>query len=477
VTVRADRHGVMFPTFGLARVPGGPRWLRARCRPGSGDLELDGAGAFPVHDGDMPDTTAWLPLRRLTSAAERLKLTVVVDDLDPYRDRQGLPVAGRQTCSKIADWQARLDEAWALLVRDHRPRAEAIAGGVVTLVPLVATESAPELSATSSDAFGAVALTYPSDGLTMAGALVHEFQHTKLSALLDLVPLHGRSGSQLFYAPWRADPRPVRGLLQGAYAYLGLSDFWHAHGTDHADRGARLARFEFARWREQVWRTLPILEASGELTPDGVRFVEGMRRRLTSLRGADIPARPAALARIASADHRITWRLRNLQPDPEVVAGWADSWLAGCGRPTTALPSPVVTAGPRSFHSTGRTRLAHLEVTDPPRFERLRHDPGRLAAAATPATVADALLMGGDVPAATRAYLDEIAADPDRVSAWTGLALATTQQDSTSGDDPLASAPEVVFALHKEIRRRSEAGPDPVSLSGWLAGALAAETR
>jgi hypothetical protein len=28
------------------------------------------------------------------------------------------------------------------------------------------------------------------------------------------------------YAPWRSGPRPLNGLLQGAYAFLGVSGFW-----------------------------------------------------------------------------------------------------------------------------------------------------------------------------------------------------------------------------------------------------------
>jgi HEXXH motif-containing protein len=481
LTVRAARHGVIFPTLGLARVPGGPQWLRARRRPGVAGVELDGAGPvpalnIPVLDTDVSDSDTWIPLRRLTSVADDLRITLILDDLDPHRDQQGLPVAERLAPADVAAWQTRLDEAWALLVRDHRARAEAIAPGVAALVPLVATEAAPELSATSSDAFGAVALTHPTDGLAMAGALVHEFQHAKLSALLDLVPLHGRSNRDLFYAPWRADPRPLRGLLQGAYAYLGLSDFWHAHRIargdrgDRADRGARLAQFEFARWREQVWGTLSTLEGSGDLTADGVRFVEGMRRRLAALRRAEVPQRPAALAQVASSDHRTTWRLRNLQPDPGVVADWADAWLAGRACPATGLPPTAVVPSQRAFHSTGRTRLAYLWVTDPPRFDRLLQDPARLAAAAPPATVADALLLAGDVPAAARAYRDEIAHDPNRVSAWTGLVLA--HRERVGGTGPLAMTPEAVLTLHREIVRRSGSAPDPVPLAGWLAGAL-----
>ena len=51
--------------------------------------------------------------------------------------------------------------------------------------------------------------------------LVHEFQHSKLSAMLDLVPLTDPDDHGRYFAPWRVDPRPLAGLLQGVYAFVG----------------------------------------------------------------------------------------------------------------------------------------------------------------------------------------------------------------------------------------------------------------
>ncbi|MEX5634920.1 HEXXH motif domain-containing protein [Parafrankia sp. FMc2] len=488
VTVRPTRAGVMFPTLGRADLPPGTGEVRVRHRGGSGSLELAGLETIAVGDATGNDTRVWRPLRLLSSTAGGERISVLLDDLDPYRGHQGLPVAGRLSRAEVADWQARLDEAWLLLTHGHQARAMAIARGVAAFVPLRATASAPELSASSRDAFGAVALTCPTDGITLAGALVHEFQHAKLSALLDLVPLHGRSGGELFYAPWRSDPRPVRGLLQGAYAYLGLCDFWQVHRASAGAPGARLAEFEFARWRDQVRRTLPTLAASGELTPEGSRFIGGMERQAAELCRAVVPDRPAAFARIASADHRTTWRLRNLRPEPETVAARADAWLAGRACPAVPpVPARVITGRP-AFHMTGRIRLARLAVTEPEQFDQVRHNPGALAALAPPATVADARYVSGDAAGAARAYRDELVRDPARIDAWTGLALACRDLPDPAGSGltdggltgsrltgggPLDAAPEEVLALAGEITSRSGSAPDPLGLAAWLAAGTA----
>ena len=66
--------------------------------------------------------------------------------------------------------------------------------------------------------------------MILASVLVHECQHAKLNAVLDLIPL-SRPDQARYYAPWREDPRPLGGLLHGAYAYLGVSDFWRVQSS------------------------------------------------------------------------------------------------------------------------------------------------------------------------------------------------------------------------------------------------------
>ena len=54
------------------------------------------------------------------------------------------------------------------------------------------------------------------DAPALAAALVHEVQHSKLNAVIDIVPLvRPGVGHRRYYAPWRDDPRPPAGLLQG----------------------------------------------------------------------------------------------------------------------------------------------------------------------------------------------------------------------------------------------------------------------
>ncbi|GAA3300168.1 hypothetical protein GCM10020295_40210 [Streptomyces cinereospinus] len=103
---------------------------------------------------------------------------------------------------------------------------------------------------------------------------MHEFQHIKLGALINLGPLtepppDPGPPEELFYAPWRDDPRPLEGLLQGIYAFFGVARFWRAHRRTADAAYVPLAHFEFALWRAQVWSVLTEAHGHRLLTPLG----------------------------------------------------------------------------------------------------------------------------------------------------------------------------------------------------------------
>jgi len=106
-------------------------------------------------------------------------------------------------------------------------------------VPLAAPPDGREVSAAARASFGAVAMVLPDDPVTLARLLVHEFQHVKLGAILDLYDLHVPDGDRLFPAPWGEGKLHFEGLLRGAYAQLAVAEFWRAR---QAVRAALLAQ-------------------------------------------------------------------------------------------------------------------------------------------------------------------------------------------------------------------------------------------
>jgi HEXXH motif-containing protein len=290
--------GILLPSLGRAAGPA------AGVR-----ISADGAevGGIQLPGDPSVDVPGWQGLRHLSAAAQGKALNLLIDDLDPYRAPGADNKAGRLPAADMAHWQAVLDSAWDLLVRHHPTVAEEVAAMTRVLTPLTPPPGG-HVSATSRETFGSIALSTPPDACSLAVTLAHEVQHAKMCALLDMVPLTRPDDGRHFYAPWREDPRPVSGLLQGAYAFLGVAGFWRRQ-SHLDDREAALA--EFARWRDAVRVVVNTLVMSGQLSASGELFAAGMDRTLQRWEAEPVPASALARARQIAMEHRERWRRRN----------------------------------------------------------------------------------------------------------------------------------------------------------------------
>src|SRR5262249_32731992 len=169
-------------------------------------------------------------------------------------------------------WHGLLTDAWALLCREHRADAEAMAEGVVSLVPLREEPGWETRSASSGEAFGNIMVSEPPDAVTLAVSLIHEHQHIVLGGLLHLIRLTKEDDGFFFYAPWRDAPRALSGLLQGVCAFLGIARFFRRHRQTVAGTAETLASFEYAYARGQTAEALEIVLAAPALTSEGRSF-------------------------------------------------------------------------------------------------------------------------------------------------------------------------------------------------------------
>lgn len=258
-------------------------------------------------DGVDGLTPHWQPVR----VVERPGWSVALEDTDPQRDRHQWPVAGRLSVGEAKLWAQDLAEAWALIQNELPAYAPGLAAGLQLITPLNAPAGS-DVSAASRDAFGAIGVARPETPDLLALLIIHEFQHVKLGAVLDLFDLHQPGGGQrLFYAPWRSDPRPLDGLLQGTYAHIAVTDFWRVRRHTAQGAVARTAEAQFARWREQTTEAVQVLDGSGLLTPLGKRFVAGMGRTVEAWGAEEVSAAALAEARASAGRHRADWAVRN----------------------------------------------------------------------------------------------------------------------------------------------------------------------
>ncbi|MFI7633923.1 FxsB family cyclophane-forming radical SAM/SPASM peptide maturase [Nonomuraea sp. NPDC049400] len=263
-----------------------------RVAAGHGAVHLPTVGTLHGVDGDTvtlvaqageigTDGTAkheWRPVRTVSCG----DFSLVLEDADPHRDCHQWPAADRLDASALSAWRHSFEAAWFLIEKEYPQYAQGLRGGLTTLTPLAPAPTGRDVSSTARHAFGAVAAALPADPATLALLLIHEFQHVKLGAVLDLFDLFDKSDTRLYHAPWREDPRPLEGLLQGTYAHIGVTDFWRTRRNVVRGAAQVKAEEEFARWCGHTLAATGTLAGSQALTPLGERFVARMRETVAA---------------------------------------------------------------------------------------------------------------------------------------------------------------------------------------------------
>ncbi len=255
----------------------------------AGAVFLPGAGAFAVGGADqvarvrvsaagvsLPGGSGrWRPVRQVREAG----LSLSVDDLDPFRDCHAWLAAGRQSTADWMTWRRSLVAAAGQLTAELPAYADVLRTGLRSVVPMRPAAPGLRQSGTARHAFGAVAVARPDRPDQLSELLLHEMQHVKLAVVADLFDLFDRADTGRYRVGWRADPRPVDGLLHGTYAHLAVTELWRSRaltaGPGPAGQEAAAARYQGYRgWVEDAIDTLL---GAGSLRPAGERFVEGMR--------------------------------------------------------------------------------------------------------------------------------------------------------------------------------------------------------
>lgn len=445
LTLRLRNGILMLPTLGRALLPGTAATVTVSAVPGRATVA---AGDRTITVSPDPGATSGWQAARILTMGDR---PLILDDLDPNRSYDPYPLPERLDARDVVHWQSALDDAWRLLTEYHPGYAVALRDGLRSLVPIGQRAGDRNVSATSGDAFGAVAASMPSDGAALAVALMHEFQHAKLCAITDLQPLFDRHAGYLFYAPWRPDPRPAEALLHGIFAHMAVADFWRVHRRVTSDQERPVAHVEFARWLRQTHHAATLLDGHDALTGAGRQLLAQVRARLTDWLGEPVPGPALKLAEEASADHLSCWRLRNLGPDPGDIERLARDWLASL--PGNGVVRTRVRDKPLTADRNIRSDLLYLRLRDPVRFE---------TDCAASGGTADAAYARGDHAVAARGYLLELRTDPARLHAWTGLGLTADPRGA------LSRCPEVTYALHDRITQLSGTPADPLRLAHWL---------
>lgn len=461
------RRGITFlPTLGCAELEVTQLWSTARVEARGGLLRITGErGTVLVEPGGEHNTPGWHAVRRVTLGSARSEMRLALEELDPYRTfpRPSEPL--RLSAVDAQVWQAMLTDAWEILLRDEPESAEAMRAGLMSVTPAPARERFRPYSVTAGDAFGGVMASRPDDAAQLAATLVHEFQHIKLGSLMRLRPLNvsgpDLGPEELFYAPWRDDPRPLGGLLQGIYAFAGVTRFWRAHRHAADAAHAPLAHFEFALWRTQVWSTVNLVRTHERLTPLGRSLLDGLRERCAAWLDEAVPDTELRLAQEVAADHRARWRAHHLRPPATAVEDAVRAWRRGDDRPPPGLADePVLVPDSEACFLDIAAVLTRYHLTDA----------GGDARDAEGAEEADVLLACDDRAGARDAFVARLSGKGAPLGAWAGLGRALAGEEAHQDASwLLRSFSERVCAVQSALENVTGQGADPVLLAEWAA--------
>ncbi|MFI6130376.1 FxSxx-COOH system tetratricopeptide repeat protein [Micromonospora sp. NPDC051141] len=408
------------------------------------------------------DGPGWTAIRNIN---ER----VILDPLDRYLQRQ----QSRANPVVLADadmWARLLDESVSIIRAYDADEAEAFQSFVRCLVPLPPAPLLRPASSSSSAAHGYIAMSPPDDPVSFAGTLLHELQHLKFGALHNLVPLFEHHDNPRYYAPWRDDPRPLGGLLNGTYAFTAVARFWHNRhqqpSLPHRDRTR--AAFECGLWQHQVARALSQIRTDPHLTTYGHDVVTALTGVLDAMRH-EASDEIADTVSMATADHWAGWRAHHLQAPGDLVHQLAERWTMSRNDAGTLRYEPQLRQRIDVPALDARAVLMRWRLARPERFHLLYQTPSGAGDATPDATVGDVHLVAGDMEQAQHAYLRAVdRADDRQLIALVGLGLALRAQGERPAADALLTFPELVGQVAEAIRTAAGVVPPIPEFAGWL---------
>lgn len=259
--------GLYFPHLSVVVAPGfGP----LACQLGSDVVRLtwtDGASAdLPVGRFDLPRPDADGRLLPLPAVAGWPLLNAV-----PEAHDADLAVQLSPASSISADELALVEQAHDLL---QAVWPEAAAATRRFLHSLVVQPAAPDhTTSITLDFLQGTLIASLRDPVQVADAMVHEGSHARLALLLRSDPLVLDDGVARHPSPWRSDPRPLKGVINGVHAFLNVALFYRRLAERRPEM-TDLATDLYEAQRDKVREAWARCAAVAQPTPLGRIFLD-----------------------------------------------------------------------------------------------------------------------------------------------------------------------------------------------------------
>ncbi|MCC3489061.1 MAG: hypothetical protein JGK03_00750 [Microcoleus sp. PH2017_25_DOB_D_A] len=216
------------------------------------------------------------------------------------------------TPTSTIKWLSTLEEAWFLIDSCSSLLASEIFMGVQSLVPVYSHAIDVHRSQTFREIPGLLVLSWMSDTSVIVEALVHEYHHHKLNALLNLDPIIVEGSPEaVYYSPWRDDPRPLSGILQGIYVFQAVLEFGHKILKTDIPllQEKRLQQRVYAA-KQQLLTALKVLKTNAVFSLIGQALIEAIEENINRVE-PEISQTEKQLIDVRSKEHQQKWEAAN----------------------------------------------------------------------------------------------------------------------------------------------------------------------
>lgn len=199
---------------------------------------------------------------------------LAMSEAHPDKAGNSLDLGGRPA-REWADMLARALELIGRYLPDLRGEIDLYLHQIVP----VGYDDHTHLSASYQEVIGTVYMTLHPQLMTMVEATIHEFQHNKLHAQLELDPLLHNAFHPLYCSPVRPDPRPLQGILLAVHAFFPVARLYQLmRDAGHEDTN----RPDFERRYAQIIKGnhegATVLLEHGQPTEVGRGLMDELRR-------------------------------------------------------------------------------------------------------------------------------------------------------------------------------------------------------
>lgn len=190
-----------------------------------------------------PSETTFHPITATLMLATIDNNPLAMSEAHPDKAGNRLDLGGRPP----SEWTATLAEALELIGR-YMPELRGEIDLYLHQIVPVGFDAHAHLSASYQEVIGTVYMTLHPQLMTMVEATIHEFQHNKLHAELEIDPLLHNAFFPLYSSPVRPDPRPLQGVLLAVHAFQPVARLYQLmraaghEGTGRPDFERRYAQ-------------------------------------------------------------------------------------------------------------------------------------------------------------------------------------------------------------------------------------------